>query len=135
MHVVGRWLLGGCSALAFQCWLLARCLLLVARVLVPVLRQGRLPLQSVLPTFWSMVCVRLWLRADARRCWLLPLLSVFVTVAVVVVVLLLVVVVGVFVVGVPCHCSHCPVILLQAAMFLIRPQRLIPGHHTKGTYD
>ena len=52
----------GCLASAFQFWLLARCLLLVARVLVPVFRQGRPPLRSV------------------------SLLSVFVTVAVVVVI-------------------------------------------------
>ena len=46
-----------CVAPAFQCWLLERCWLLVARVLVAVLRQGRRPLRPELPACDSTVCV------------------------------------------------------------------------------
>ena len=56
-----------CSAHTFQFWLLVRCVLLVARVLLPVLRQGRPFLRSVLPACLSMACHRRWLCAIAWR--------------------------------------------------------------------
>ena len=81
-------LVASCSAPAFQGWLLQGCWLLVARILLAVLRQGRPPLRPELPACESTVrvCFGLWLRAVVCICLSLLLWSGFVFVAVVVVV-------------------------------------------------
>ena len=115
----------GCSAPAFQILLLALCLSLDGRVLVPVIRPGRPPWRFVLPACWLKVYVGMWLCAIVCGCLSLSLVSLLVTVAV-----------GgsdCLVVAVCCGCCALPVLTLPSDYDVTcnlwwQCERPVPGH-------